>query len=111
MIDGKEVHFRFLTGEDKEFWMGFVDSCSARSLWLRFLAPFSATPERAERYCNLNSERELAVVAEIEGDGRRNFIAVGRLIRGGKQKEVEYAVIVSDPAAEGSGLHHVGTVH
>ena len=96
VLNGKPVLFRFLRDQDQPRWIEFVKSCSPGSLWLRFLQPFSPTPERAERFCRFDPEREWAVVAEIE-EPRRTFIAVCRLIRCFARDEAEYAVIVADP--------------
>ncbi len=96
LMGGKPVRFRFLRRQDKQLWTEFVNSCSERSLWLRFLSPFSATPERAERFCNVDPEKELAVVAELYEEQRRKFLAVARLVRCRDHDQVEYAVIVTD---------------
>lgn len=95
-MDGKPVQFRFLTHQDKRLWTEFVNSCSERSLWLRFLSPFSPTPERAERFCNIDPEEELAVVAERFEEQHRKLIAVARLVRCRDRDQAEYAVIVTD---------------
>ena len=96
MMDGKPVRLRLLTVHDKLLWSEFVTSCSTESLWHRFLSPFNATPERAEKFCNIDLEKELAIVAAISEDGMEKFIAVARLIRCDHQEEVEYAIIVGD---------------
>ena len=96
VMDGKRVRLRLLTGRDKLLWTEFVKSCSSESLWHRFLSPFNATPERAEKFCNVDPEKELAIVAEISENGRKKLIAVARLILCGQREEVEYAVIVGD---------------
>jgi len=96
-IDSHPVRFRLLTNEDMALWIDFVNGCSSRSLWLRFLSPFSATPERARRFCDINPEEEVAVVAEITEHDRKKLIAVARLIKCRYHDEAEYAVIVADP--------------
>ncbi|OPY65022.1 MAG: succinyl-CoA synthetase subunit alpha [Syntrophorhabdus sp. PtaU1.Bin002] len=95
-IGNRPVHLRLLTQRDMDLWTEFVNSCSPRSLWLRFLSPFSATQETAQRFCNINPEEEVAVAAEmIEGD-RKKLIAIARLIACQPRDEVEYAIIVTD---------------
>lgn len=96
IMNGKKVKFRFLSYRDKHLWTEFVNSCSPRSLWLRFLSPFNATPERAEQFCNINPEEQLAVVAEMSENERQQVIAIGRLVRCRDHEQVEYAFIVSD---------------
>jgi RimJ/RimL family protein N-acetyltransferase len=64
---------------------------------LRFLAPFSATPERAQRFCNLNPEEEIAVVAEMKDGDKYKFLGIARLAKNKRcEGEAEYAIIISD---------------
>jgi RimJ/RimL family protein N-acetyltransferase len=95
-IGGHPVHFRLLTRHDIDLWTEFVNGCSSRSLWLRFLSPFRATPENAQRFCNINLDKEVAIVAEMIEDNQKKLIAVARLIKCPPHNEAEYAVIVTD---------------
>ncbi len=97
LIDDDPISLRLITQDDIDLWTQFVNECSPRSLWLRFLSPFSATPENARRYCVINPEQELAVVAEITKEDQRKLVGIARLIKNApKHKEAEYAVIISD---------------
>lgn len=98
IIDGKAVRFRTLRVNDKDLWIDFVNGCSQQSLWMRFLSPFSATPERAQRYCDIDPEEEFAVIAETVEEGRRKVVAIARLVKItlNNSNEAEFAVIVSD---------------
>ncbi len=84
---------------DKGLWTDFVNGCSQQSLWLRFLSPFSATPERAQRFCDIDPEEEFAVIAETIEDNRRKVIGIARVIKitFNNDNEAEFAIIVSDP--------------
>ncbi len=95
-IDNHRVQLRMLTHYDIDLWTEFVNSCSPRSLWLRFLSPFDVTPERAQRFCNINPDEEIAVVAEMICDNIKKLVGVGRLIKCRQCDEAEYAVIVTD---------------
>lgn len=95
-IDDRPVHLRRLSNDDIDLWTDFVNSCSPRSLWFRFLSPFSATPETAQRFCNINPDEEVAVVAETTDGDHKKLIAIGRLIKCRPRDEAEYAVIVTD---------------
>ncbi|OPY78774.1 MAG: succinyl-CoA synthetase subunit alpha [Syntrophorhabdus sp. PtaU1.Bin153] len=95
-IDKRPVHLRLLTRHDMDLWTEFVNSCSPRSLWLRFLSPFSATPKTAQQFCNIDPEEEVAVAAEVTEGDRKKLIAIARLIKCQPRDEVEYAVIVTD---------------
>lgn len=97
LLDNDPISLRLITQNDIDLWTEFVNGCSPRSLWLRFLAPFSATPENARRFCTINPEEELAVVAEITKNDQRKLIGIARLIKNAPHhKEAEYAVIISD---------------
>lgn len=95
-IAGRQVHLRLLTQNDIDLWTDFVKSCSPRSLWMRFLSPFDPTPEAARRYCVIDPEEEVAVVAEAVEADRRKLVAIARLIKCGPTDQAEYAVIVTD---------------
>ncbi len=95
-LDGNHVRFRLLKVHDTDLWTDFVNGCSSDALWMRFLAPFSATPEKAQKFCDLNPEEEVAIAAELVENGRRKLIGIARLIRLSRNNEAEFAVIVSD---------------
>lgn len=97
-VDDNPVRLRLINPRDIGLWTDFVNGCSEKSLWLRFLSPFSATPERAQRFCNVNPEEEIAVVAEMKTGDSHKFLGIARLIKNKRREgEVEYAIIVSDP--------------
>ncbi|MCK9227998.1 MAG: GNAT family N-acetyltransferase [Syntrophorhabdaceae bacterium] len=95
-LDDSRIHLRLLTHNDIDQWTEFVKSCSERSLWMRFLSPFSPTPENARRFCDINPDEEIAVVAETVEQGHRKLVAIARLIKCGDTEQAEYAVIVTD---------------
>jgi GNAT superfamily N-acetyltransferase len=96
-VDDRPVRLRLITSRDIGLWTDFVNSCSQKSLWLRFLSPFSATPERAQRFCNLDPQEEIAVVAEMKDADKDKFLGIARLIKNKRcEGEAEYAVIISD---------------
>ncbi len=95
-LGDQQVHLRLLTDRDKDLWTEFVNRCSPRSLRLRFLSPFSPTTEAAERFCNIDPNEEVAVVAELTENNRKELVAIARLIKCGQGDEAEYAVIVTD---------------
>lgn len=97
-VDNMPVRLRLINPKDIGLWTDFVNSCSPKSLWLRFLSPFSATPERAQRFCNVNPEDEVALVAEARTGDQHKFLGIARLIKNKRREgEAEYAIIISDP--------------
>lgn len=95
-INDRRIHLRLLTRNDVNMWTEFVKSCSERSLWLRFLSPFSPTPDNARRFCDIDPDEEIAVVAETVEQGQRQLVAISRLIKCGDTGQAEYAAIVTD---------------
>jgi acetyltransferase len=62
----------------------------------------------ASRYCYIDYDREIAIVAEVEDEDRRKLIAVGRLVADANHEEAEYAVLITDQW-QGRGLGGVLT--
>jgi acetyltransferase len=78
-------------------WHDLLASCSAESLRSRFSYLFKQTThEMATRYCFNDYDREIGIVAEVEEDGQRKLIGVGRLVADMNHEAAEYAVIVVD---------------
>ncbi|MCA9103211.1 MAG: bifunctional acetate--CoA ligase family protein/GNAT family N-acetyltransferase [Pirellulales bacterium] len=102
--DGTTILLRPIKPEDEPMWHALLASCSQESLWFRFRYLFKQTThEMATRFCYIDYDRELAIVAEVEdGDGRK-LIGVGRLVADADHTNAEYAVLVAD-AYQGRGL-------
>src|SRR5207342_466056 len=79
------------------------------SIRSRFRGLFRHTShEMATRYCFIDYEREMAIVAEVAGDDGPQLAGVGRWARGPAPGEAEYAVLVADPW-QGRGLSELLT--
>ncbi len=99
--DGAAITLRPIKPEDEPLWQELLNNCSARSLWFRFRHLFKNTShEVAARYCYLDYDRELALVAEIESAGQRRLLGVGRLAADADHQNAEYAVLVADEFQE-----------
>ena len=97
MKDGTPVVLRPIKPEDEPMWHELLGSCSTQSLWFRFSYLFKQTThEMASRYCFIDYDRELGIVAEVEEEGQRKLIGVGRLVADADHNAAEYAVIVAD---------------
>jgi acetyltransferase len=59
--------------------------------------------EMAARYCFIDYDRELAIVAEVDQDGKRELAGVVHLVCDADHVQAEYAVLVTD-AWQGHGL-------
>tara|TARA_R110002049_G_scaffold182485_2_gene350374 strand:+ start:114968 stop:117676 length:2709 start_codon:yes stop_codon:yes gene_type:complete len=102
--DGTEVVLRPIKPEDEPMWHDLVSDCSTESLHLRFRYMFKATTHAmATRFCFIDYDREIAIVAEANVGGQRRLLGVGRLIADVDHHEAEYAVLVRDDH-QGVGL-------
>ena len=57
----------------------------------------------AVQCCVIDYERELAIVAETDGDGKRELVGIAQLITDLNHETAEYAVLVPD-AWQGRGV-------
>jgi acetyltransferase len=95
--DGTPVILRPIKPEDEPLWHGLVASCSTETIRFRFHYLFKQTThEMASRFCFIDYDREIAMVAEVEENGERKLIGVGRLVADMNHEAAEYAVIVAD---------------
>ncbi len=102
--DGTPVILRPIKPEDEPMWHELLAGCSTESIWFRFSYLFKETThEMATRYCFIDYDREIGLVAEAEEDGQRKLLGVGRLVADMNHDEAEYAVLVVD-RYQGHGL-------
>jgi len=95
--DGTPVLLRPIKPEDEPMWLEMLGSCSKESLYSRFRYFFHwESHEVATRYCYIDYNREIAIVAEIVENGRKKLIGVGRLIADPDHETVEYAILIAD---------------
>jgi acetyltransferase len=104
LADGRPVTLRPIRPEDEPGWLKLLASCSPETLHARFRYAFKPpTHEMAARYVFLDYDRELAIMAEIDVDGRRRFAGVGRLVADANHETAEFALLVAD-AWQNQGL-------
>jgi acetyltransferase len=95
--DGTPITLRPIKPEDEPLWHELLASCSTQTLWFRFSYLFKQTThEMATRYCFIDYDREIGIVAEVGTNGSRKLIGVGRLVADMNHETAEYAVIVAD---------------
>jgi acetyltransferase len=97
LTDGTEIILRPIKPEDEPLWFDLLSSCTKESLYSRFRYFFKwNTHEVASRYCYIDYDREIAIVAEIKEQGKRRLLGVGRLISDPNHETVEYAILITD---------------
>ena len=101
--DGEPVILRPIKPEDEPMWHDLLAACSTDSIRYRFFSVFKGTTHQmATRYCFIDYDREMAIVAEVQNRGERQLIGVGRLVADPDHDTAEYAILVADPA-QGKG--------
>lgn len=97
LSDGTPVLLRPIKPEDEPLWMNLLASCSRESIYSRFRYFFHwESHQVAVRYCYIDYNREIAIVAEVQENDSRKLVAVGRLIADPDHETAEYAVLVAD---------------
>jgi acetyltransferase len=95
--DGARLLLRPIRPEDEPLWKAMLGSCSRETIYSRFRYFFQWSEHSiATRYCFIDYDREIAIVAESEGEEGRRLVGVGRLVADPDHETVEYAVLVSD---------------
>ncbi|UCF45484.1 MAG: bifunctional acetate--CoA ligase family protein/GNAT family N-acetyltransferase [Candidatus Bathyarchaeota archaeon] len=90
------VLLRPIKSEDEQRFNEFLKSLSAETMRLRFFAMIKEmSHETLTRYCNLDYDREIAIVAEL-GESSKSIIGAARLIIELGGKSGEFAVLVGD---------------
>jgi acetyltransferase len=102
--DGRTVLLRPIKPEDEPLWLEMFQNFSEESIRFRFFQIIKDTPHEVRvRYCNIDYDREIAIVAELNEDGRRRILGVARVNLEPDRKRGEIAFIVADPW-QGLGL-------
>jgi len=103
-LSGLDVVLRPIRPEDEPLEHEMLASLSEKTMKQRFFQTIKQiTHEMHIRLCNIDYEREIAIVAEIKEGERRSIIGMGRLIMEPDRKKAEFAVVVHD-RFQGKGL-------
>ncbi|MBW6536381.1 MAG: GNAT family N-acetyltransferase [Mariniphaga sp.] len=95
--DGSPVLLRPIKPEDEPMWLELLASCSKESIYHRFRYDFYFdSHEVATQFCFIDYDREIAIVAEVEEEGQKKLIGVGRLIADPDVEMMEYAILITD---------------
>ena len=97
LSDGTEVLLRPIRPEDEPAEHELLSSLSQDTLKTRF---FSVIKDMSHEwlilFCNIDYDRHMAIVAEMEEDGKKRMIGVARLIMDQDLTSGEVAVLVQD---------------
>ncbi|MEM2953972.1 MAG: GNAT family N-acetyltransferase, partial [Candidatus Bathyarchaeia archaeon] len=102
--DGRTVLLRPIKPEDEPLWLEMFQNFSEESIRYRFFQIIKDTPHEVRvRYCNIDYDREIAIVAELNEESHRRILGVVRVSLEPDRKKGEIAFIVADPW-QGLGL-------
>jgi acetyltransferase len=97
LMDGTEVTLRPIKPEDEPLEHEMLSTLSQETLRTRFFSIIKdITHEMLIRFCNIDYDREIAIVAELREGDKRKIIGIGRLIIEPYFRSGEYAVLVHD---------------
>ncbi|MCL0051674.1 bifunctional acetate--CoA ligase family protein/GNAT family N-acetyltransferase [Thermodesulfovibrionales bacterium] len=95
--DGRPATIRPIRPEDSPLVEEFFSASSEQTIALRFFQRFTdLADEQLARYCQVDYDRELALVCVIVEDGRERIIGDVRFMKQPNMEDAEMAVIVGD---------------
>jgi len=104
MTDGTEVLLRPIKPEDEPMEHEMLSTLSEKTLRERFFQAIKdITHEMHVRFCNIDYDREMAIVTELREGEKKRIIGIGRLFIEPDGKKGEFAVVVHDDF-HGKGL-------
>lgn len=101
--DGTEVTLRPIRPEDEPMGREMLAGLSSETLRVRFFTAREITRDLLIRFCNIDYDREIAIVAEIRKDDKKILIAAARLVSEPDSAKAEFAILVHDNY-QGMGL-------
>lgn len=95
--DNTDVVLRPIKPEDEPLWLDLLAGCSKEAIYHRFRYDFSYDSHHiASQYCFIDYDREIAIVAEVEEEGQKKIVGVGRLIADPDVEVMEFAILITD---------------
>jgi acetyltransferase len=95
--DGRAVILRSITSDDKQIEKELIDGLSLRSGRYRFFHVIKeATEEMVNRFCDIDYQNEMAIIAEYNSNGKKLNVGVVRLYIDSDLQTGEFAILVAD---------------
>ena len=102
--DGQEITLRPIKPEDEPLEHEMLTTLSEKSMKERFFQTIMGiSHDVLVRFCNIDYEREMAIVAEIKVGDKKKIIGISRIVIEPGTKDAEFAVVVHDNY-QGKGL-------
>ena len=104
--DGTDITIRPIRPEDAELTQAFVRDLSDESRYFRYMdTQRELTPTMLARFTQIDYDREMALIATVEENGREIELAVTRYATNPDGGSCEFALVVAD-AWQGRGIGH-----
>jgi len=98
MKNGQKVTLRAIKPEDELMEKEMFSNFSERTQRFRFFQLIKdISHEQLIRYTQIDYDREIAIIAEVEDEGRKKMAGVVRLIADQYNETAEYAIVIADP--------------
>ncbi len=95
--DGRTVLLRPIRPEDEALERDLLANLSDETLKFRFFYVLRDIPhDMLARFCNIDYDREIAIMAEYIADGMRRSVGVGRMLIDLEGESGEFAVLVAE---------------
>jgi acetyltransferase len=94
---GRSVLLRPIRPEDEPMHEEMFRTFSAETRRFRFFGPVKESHEMLARYTQIDYDREMAIIAELDEGGRKKMAGVVRLIADPYNETAEYAIVIGDP--------------
>ena len=95
--DGRTVLLRPIRPEDEPLERELIAGLSPDSMRFRFFYTIKEiTHDMLTRFCNIDYDREMAIIAEYTSGGKRRNVGVGRLMAQPGGETGEFAILVAD---------------
>lgn len=103
LSDGTPVIFRPIKPEDEPLGDEMIRSLSEETIRARFFGKPLISHEMHARMCNIDYDREIAIVVEITVDGKKRLIGAGRIVVETDSNSGQFSILVHDDY-QGKGL-------
>jgi acetyltransferase len=94
--DGRDVILRPLRAEDEPLIKEMMSSLSEETLRVRFFVVMEINHRMLMQFCNIDYDREIAIVAELKDGDSKRIVGGGRLIVEPDSESGQFALLVSD---------------
>ncbi len=99
LANGQPALLRPIRPEDEPLEAEMIASFSQQTRYFRFFGAMSAaaSKELLKRSTQIDYDREIAIIAEVEERGRKKMAGEARLLADADNEAAEFAIVVADP--------------